>query len=125
MSAFTRASTRYGSRARNPEPNTVLSLSSLDSGPGASRRPGMTEEGKRGRRPFGPPPFSFRDRQASSKPWFFSGNVRMRLPVAAKIAFSTAGAATKIVGSPTPPQKSLLGMMIDSTFGISDMRSEP
>ena len=29
----------------------------------------------------------------------------MRLPVAAKIAFSTAGAATAIVGSPTPPQK--------------------
>jgi hypothetical protein len=29
----------------------------------------------------------------------------MRLPVAAKYALSTAGAATKIVGSPTPPQK--------------------
>jgi hypothetical protein len=29
---------------------------------------------------------------------------RMRLPVAAKIAFSTAGAATQMVGSPTPPQ---------------------
>jgi hypothetical protein len=27
----------------------------------------------------------------------------MRLPVAAKNALSTAGAATKIVGSPTPP----------------------
>src|SRR5687768_11808390 len=37
-------------------------------------------------------------------PWFFSGNERMRLPVAAKYAFSTAGAATQIVGSPTPPQ---------------------
>ena len=36
--------------------------------------------------------------------WFFSGNDRMRLPVAAKIALSTAGAATKIVGSPTPPR---------------------
>ncbi len=34
-----------------------------------------------------------------------SGRSRMRLPVAAKIAFSTAGAATAIVGSPTPPQK--------------------
>ena len=30
--------------------------------------------------------------------WFFSGNVRMRCPVAAKMALSTAGAATKIVG---------------------------
>ena len=34
--------------------------------------------------------------------WFFSGNERIRLPVAAKIALSTAGAATQIVGSPTP-----------------------
>ena len=36
--------------------------------------------------------------------WFFSGNERMRLPVALKNALSTAGAATQIVGSPTPPQ---------------------
>ena len=36
--------------------------------------------------------------------WFFSGNERMRLPVAAKKALSTAGAATQMVGSPTPPQ---------------------
>src|SRR4029450_9933378 len=28
-------------------------------------------------------------------PWFFSGNVRMSLPVAAAKAFSTAGAATQ------------------------------
>ncbi len=48
----------------------------------------------------------------------------MRLPVAAKMALSTAGAATKIVGSPTPPQKPPDGMMIDSTFGISLMRIE-
>jgi len=48
----------------------------------------------------------------------------MRLPVAAKIALSTAGAATQIVGSPTPPQKPPDGMMIDSTFGISAMRIE-
>ena len=34
-----------------------------------------------------------------------TGSSRMRLPVAAKIALSTAGAATAIVGSPTPPQK--------------------
>ena len=46
----------------------------------------------------------------------------MRLPVAAKIALSTAGAATEMVGSPTPPQKSLDGITIVSTFGISSMR---
>jgi len=38
---------------------------------------------------------------------------------------STAGAATQIVGSPTPPQKPPLGMMTDSTFGISAMRIDP
>ena len=43
----------------------------------------------------------------------------MRLPVAAKIAFSTAGAATAMVGSPTPPQNPPDAMMMDSTFGIS------
>ena len=42
----------------------------------------------------------------------------MRFPVAAKIALSTAGAATEIVGSPTPPQKPPEGMMMLSTFGI-------
>jgi len=57
-------------------------------------------------------------------PWFFSGNVRMRLPVAAAIAFSTAGAATQIVGSPTPPQDPPDGMMIDSTLGIWAIRIE-
>ena len=41
----------------------------------------------------------------------------MRLPVAAKIAFSTAGAATAIVGSPTPPQKPPDGITIVSTVG--------
>jgi len=50
------------------------------------------------------------------------GNVRIRLPVAAKIALSTAGAATAIVGSPTPPQKSPVGTTTTSTFGISSMR---
>ena len=44
-------------------------------------------------------------RQAFFRLVFASGRSRMRLPVAAKIAFSTAGAATAIVGSPTPPQK--------------------
>ena len=37
---------------------------------------------------------------------FFSGKLRTGLPVAAKIAFITAGATTQMVGSPTPPQKS-------------------
>jgi hypothetical protein len=56
--------------------------------------------------------------------WSFSGTERIRFPVAAKYAFSTAGAATQIVGSPTPPQNPPLGMMIDSTFGISAIRIE-
>jgi hypothetical protein len=42
----------------------------------------------------------------------------MRWPVAAKIAFSTAGAATKIVGSPIPPQPPWDGMMLHSTFSV-------
>jgi hypothetical protein len=37
---------------------------------------------------------------------FLSGRLRTGLPVAAKIAFITAGVTTQIVGSPTPPQKS-------------------
>jgi hypothetical protein len=53
---------------------------------------------------------------------FFSGNDRRRLPVAAKIALSTAGAATAIVGSPMPPQNPPEGMTITSTLGISAMR---
>ena len=57
-------------------------------------------------------------------PWFLSGNVRMRLPVALKNAFRTAGAATQIVGSPIPPQNPPDGMMIDSTFGICAIRIE-
>src|SRR5262249_16487378 len=56
--------------------------------------------------------------------WFFSGNERIRWPVAAKNALSTAGAATKNVGSPTPPQNPPHGIMIDSTLGISAMRIE-
>jgi hypothetical protein len=46
---------------------------------------------------------------ARPRRWSFSGSSRMRLPVAAKIAFSTAGAATAMVGSPTPPQKPPVG----------------
>jgi hypothetical protein len=50
--------------------------------------------------------------------WFLSGKERIRLPVALEKALSTAGAATQIVGSPTPPQKPPLGMMMLSTLGI-------
>ena len=53
--------------------------------------------------------------------WLLSGKSRMRLPVAAKIALSTAGAATAMVGSPTPPQKPPEGMTMASTFGMSAM----
>ena len=49
----------------------------------------------------------------------FSGTLRTRLPVAAKMAFSTAGAATAMVGSPMPPQKPPEGMMMTSTAGMS------
>jgi hypothetical protein len=61
-------------------------------------------------------------RHANEMSWFLSGTERMRLPVAAKNALSTAGAATKIVGSPTPPQNPPDGITIDSTLGISLMR---
>ena len=55
---------------------------------------------------------------ARRRSWSFSGSCRMRLPVAAKIAFSTAGAATAIVGSPTPPQKPPEGTSTVSTAGM-------
>ena len=49
----------------------------------------------------------------------------MRFPVAAKNALRTAGAATQIVGSPTPPHGvPPVGITIDSTFGILAIRSE-
>ena len=60
--------------------------------------------------------------QVALRSWFISGNLRIRLPIAAKIALSTAGAATAIVGSPTPPQKSPVGTTTTSTLGISSMR---
>lgn len=53
---------------------------------------------------------------------FFSGRFLTLLPVAAKTAFSTAGAATAMVGSPTPPQKPPEGTVITSTTGISSRR---
>ena len=49
----------------------------------------------------------------------FNGRVRTGLPVADAMAFSTAGATTQIVGSPTPPQKSLVGTTTVSIFGMS------
>ncbi len=54
---------------------------------------------------------------------FFSGSERTGLPVAANIAFITAGAATAIVGSPTPPQNPPDGTVtVSTTFGKSAMR---
>ena len=50
---------------------------------------------------------------------FFSGSVRTGLPVAAKMAFSTAGATTQMVGSPTPPQKPPDGASTVSILGNS------
>ena len=41
----------------------------------------------------------------------------MRLPVAANSPLSTAGAATAMVGSPTPPQKSPEGITITADPG--------
>src|SRR5438046_353569 len=61
-----------------------------------------------------------RSRQASLT--FFSGRLRIGLPVAAKMPFITAGAATQIVGSPTPPQKSWVGTISVSTLGNSARR---
>src|SRR5258708_36729338 len=56
--------------------------------------------------------------------WVLSGTDRIRLPVAAKNALSTAGAATEIAGSPAPPPHPPGGMMVDSALGISPMRIE-
>src|SRR3954447_20672064 len=53
---------------------------------------------------------------------FFSGRLRTGLPVAAWIAFSTAGAATQMVGSSTPPQKSWVDTITVSTLGNSARR---
>ena len=46
----------------------------------------------------------------------------MRLPVAAKIALSTAGAAAAMVGSPTPPLKPPYSTITVSTTGIASIR---
>src|SRR5258708_39343863 len=55
--------------------------------------------------------------------WVLSGTDRIRLPVAAKNALSTAGAATEIVGPPAPPQDPPGGLVVDSAFGLSAVRS--
>jgi hypothetical protein len=65
---------------------------------------------------------SFTVDHADRRSVFFRGNDRTRLPVAAKIALSTAGAATAIVGSPMPPQNPPEGITMTSTFGISAIR---
>jgi putative transposase len=88
--------------------------------PAAQPMPGLTLRSRRLRSQRPGPCIVY----TSVMPWFFSGTVRMRLPVAAKNAFRTAGAATQIVGSPTPPQNPPDGMMIDSTFGIWAIRIE-
>lgn len=74
--------------------------------------------------PYGQRQYATRSHEAATghaflRSWFLSGNVRIRLPVAAKMAFNTAGAATAMVGSPTPPQKPPDGMMTVSTAGMS------
>ena len=51
------------------------------------------------------------------------GRLRTGLPVAAMIAFSTEGATTQMVGSPTPPQKSYVGTITVSTLGICARRA--
>ena len=85
-------------------------------GASKAREPGMTESIRGAAALSAAAPIA----HTMSIPWFFSGIERIRLPVARKNALSTAGAATQIVGSPTPPHGPLppLGMMIDSTFGI-------
>jgi len=44
------------------------------------------------------------------------------LPVAAKIAFATAGAIPGVLASPIPPGAAWLRTMWTSTFGDSSMR---
>src|SRR6266404_4292107 len=51
------------------------------------------------------------------------GRVRMRLAVAAKIAFVTAGATTAVGASPKPPGASELLTRCVSTTGASSIRS--
>src|ERR1700730_9780694 len=50
------------------------------------------------------------------------GNLRIRLPVAAKTAFATAGPTVAVGTSPTPPGGSLLRITCVSTMGASFIR---
>ena len=52
-----------------------------------------------------------------------TGSLRSRLPVAAKMAFATAGASADVPGSPMPPGASVLSTMYTSILGASPMRS--
>src|SRR5436305_1692148 len=54
---------------------------------------------------------------------FFRGSERTGWPVAAKMAFMTAGDATEMVGSPMPPQKPPEGMTRVTTLGNSASRT--
>src|SRR5262249_31176137 len=55
--------------------------------------------------------------------WRSSGHFRTRIPVAAKMAFASAGAVTAVGGSPIPPGASELGMICTSIAGASLIRS--
>ena len=54
---------------------------------------------------------------ASVSPSLTRGKFLSGLPSAAEIALMIAGPTTQIVGSPTPPQKSIVGTSTDSTLG--------
>jgi hypothetical protein len=49
------------------------------------------------------------------------GSLRIRIPLAAKIALQSAGATGGRPGSPIPPTDSVLGIIYISTLGISSI----
>ena len=51
------------------------------------------------------------------------GSLRIRLPVAAKMALVSAGASPEVPGSPMPPGASLLATMWVSMTGVSFIRT--
>ena len=51
-----------------------------------------------------------------------TGNLRRRFPVAARIAFVTAGTMTEVPGSPIPPGASVFLVRYTSMAGASFMR---